>query len=263
MQLRYEQALVGDASAPPSGDTPRLSRGRETELQVGDDEDLDIALEDIPVSWKQKLPEVDEWNIIEWAQTHVATLRNIPLTFKQAYNDVVTAILDMRELAVNEGRKVEQRRCEKLLLVIQVLLNKCPKETKVKGENPSVTKSRRAKYLHRRYYMFLTGRWDQIVPWAEEADLAPPKRRRVLGENQIGNENCRRADGVIASIRDNNLRKAVGDLSSPGVAGMTKDTVLQLRELPIPQPPPPPQRDAEDPGRLCRDQCSTHHEAGQ
>ena len=117
---------------------------------------------------------------------------------------------------------MNQRRLEKVLILLQILLHSPPERSGIPGENPSTAKARLAKHLHARYHKFDLGDFEALDP-TKQIDGNTVTRRRLAGGNPPKANQTIQADLVIEAVKAGNLGKAITIIDSNGVAPITQE----------------------------------------
>ena len=79
-----------------------------------------------PKQWRQSLDKFDCIDPKAWAEHGVKPIRNVPKEFQAQYREIVTGILGDHAESVRQSDLVGQRRLEKVLILLQILLHSPP-----------------------------------------------------------------------------------------------------------------------------------------
>ena len=122
---------------------------------------------------------------------------------------------------------VNQRRLEKFLILLQILLHAPPERSGIPGENPSTAKARLARHLRVRFHTFDLGDVEALDPTRQNDGNAVTTRRLAGGSPPKANHTIQ-ADLVIEAVKAGNLGKAITMIDPSGVAPITQDVFDQI-----------------------------------
>ena len=191
-----------------------------------------------PKQWRHSLGKLDDIEPKRWAEQGVKPIRNVPKEFQAQYREILSDLLGDHAETVRLSDLVNQRRLEKVLILLQILLHSPPERSGIPGENPSTAKARLAKHLHARYHTFDLGDFEAPDP-TKQIDGNTVTRRRLAGGSPPEANQTIQADLVIEAVRAGNLGKAITMIDSNGVAPITQEVFEQIGALLNPQEPRP------------------------
>ena len=181
---------------------------------------------------------LDDIDPKRWAGHGVKPIRNVPKEFQAQHREILSDLFGDHAEAARQSDLVNQRRLEKVLILLQILLHAPPERSGIPGENPSTAKARLARHLHVRYHKFDLGDFEALDPTKQNDGNAVTRRRLAGGSPPKANQTIQ-ADLVIEAVKAGNLGKAVTLIDSNGVAPITQDVFDQIGALLNPQEPRP------------------------
>ena len=82
-----------------------------------------------PKQWRHSLGKLDDIEPKRWAEQGVKPIRNVPKEFQAQYREILSDLLGDHAETVRQSDLVNQRRLEKVLILLQILLHSPPERS--------------------------------------------------------------------------------------------------------------------------------------